>query len=578
MTAGFTRTAIAALALVAAGSAARAQPMPEIAGPPHVIVGADPDYPPYEFVDRDGKPAGYNVDLTRAIADVMGMTVEFRFGKWARMREALRSGEVDVLQGISWSEERAKDLDFAAPHAIVHHAIFARRGAPAVTSLDDLRGKRVIVFGGGIMDEQLTRRGFGQDLVRTGTPADAMRRLAAGQGEYVALALLPGVYIARDLGLTNVEPVARRVAAESYGYAVRKGEGELLARFDEGLAILKATGRYDEIHRRWLGVLQPQGVGPATIARYAAAVLVPLLLVLAATVIWSRSLRRVVAQRTESLRQEVAERERAVAALRLHQQQLVQADKLAALGVLVAGVAHEINNPTGLILLDVPIVKGALEDALAALDAQPDRAPATLAGLPYARMRQEIPKLLEEMAGSGRRIKRIVDDLKAFARREDAPALEAVDLNAVAETAARLVGNSLRKATHRFEQALAPGLPRVRANAQRIEQVVVNLLLNACEALPSPDRAVRLSTRHDPAAGLVVIEVRDEGVGIPEEHLSRVTDPFFTTKRASGGTGLGLSVSAGIVREHGGTLTLTSGVGAGTVATLSLPAVQEASA
>ncbi len=552
-----------------------AQPLPEIPSPPHVVVGADPDYPPYEFIDRNGKPAGYNVDLTRAIADVMGMTVEFRFGTWSEIRAALRSGEIDVLQGITFSEERAKELDFAAPHAIVHHAIFARRGAPAVSSLDELRGKKVIVFKGGIMDEALTRRGFGADLVRTGTPADAMRLLASGEEEYVALALLPGVYIARDLALTNVVAVARRVAAEPYGYAVKKGNRELLARFDEGLAILKATGRYDEIHARWLGVLEPPGLGLGTVARYGALVLVPLLLILAGTVLWSRSLRRVVAQRTESLRLEVAERERAVEALRLHQQQLVQADKMAALGVLVSGVAHEINNPNGFILLNMPILKDAFRDALSVLDDHPDRDRLTLGGLSYARMREEIPHMLDEMAAGGRRIKHIVDDLKAFARREDAPRLEPVDLNAVADAAVRLVGNSIRKATQRFEKELAPELPKVRANAQRIEQVVVNLLLNACEALPGSDRAVHLVTRRDPARRLVVLEVRDEGVGIPPEHLQRVTDPFFTTKRESGGTGLGLSVSAGIVKEHGGALEFASAVGSGTTATLSLPALEE---
>ncbi len=94
--------------------------------PSVVIVGGNRDYPPYEFIDKSGQPAGYNVDLTRAIAEVMGMTVEIRLGEWSEMRKALRSGSVDVLQGISYSEERTSELDFAPPHAIVHQAIFAR--------------------------------------------------------------------------------------------------------------------------------------------------------------------------------------------------------------------------------------------------------------------------------------------------------------------------------------------------------------------------------------------------------------------------------------------------------------------
>jgi polar amino acid transport system substrate-binding protein len=191
-------------------------------------------------------------------------------------------------------------------------------------------------------------------------------------------------------------------------------------------------------------------------------------------------------------------------------------------------------------------------------------------------MREELPRILDELVASGRRIKHIVEDLKSFARREDAPRLEEVDVNEVARAALRLVGPAVRKATRRFETDLAAGLPRIRGNAQRIEQVIVNLLVNACEALPDPDRRVSLRTRRDGAN--VVLEVRDEGVGIPAEHLSRIEEPFFTTKRERGGTGLGLSVSAGIVKEHGGSLVFTSAPGAGTTATLSLPAAAEEAA
>jgi polar amino acid transport system substrate-binding protein len=567
--------ALAAGALLALGvpSAARSAPPRGT-----LIVGADRAYPPYEFLDKDGKPAGYNVELTRAIGEVMGLEVEFRFGDWSEMRAALDRGEIDVLEGISFSDERARTLDFSPPHAIVHHAIFARKGTPAVGSLDALRGKEVIVFGGGIMDETLTRRGLGERLVRTGTPADALRLLASGEHDYVAVALLPGIWITRELGLTNVVPVARSVAAERYGFAVKKGNGELLARLDEGLAILKKTGRYDELHQRWLGVLEPQGLSFATVVRWGALVVVPLLLVLAGTVVWSRSLQRQVAVRTASLEREAAERQRAVEELRDHQQQLVQADKMAALGVLVAGVAHEINNPNGLVLLNMPLLRAALADALAALEARGDTGGLTLAGLPFARVRDELPSLLDEMHAGGRRIKHIVEDLKAFARREDHPVHEALDVNEVARAVVRLVRNAIRKATGTFEVALGEGLPRVRGNPQRIEQVVVNLLLNACEALPDGGRAVRLRTRLDAEGGRVVIEVQDEGVGIPPEHLARIEEPFFTTKRTAGGTGLGLSVSAGIVKEHGGTLEFSSEVGAGTTARLALPVAAEARA
>jgi polar amino acid transport system substrate-binding protein len=334
------------------------------AEPAVIVVGGDRDYPPYEFLDREGKPAGFNVDLTRAIAEVMGLRVEFRLGGWAQMLEALREARIDALQGVSYSDQRAQRFELSPPHTIVNHAIFARKGTPPVSSLDELRGHVVAVHHSGIMDETLTERGFGDSLLRTDTPADALRLLASGSGEYAVVAAVPGTYIIRELKLTNLVPVARNVASHRCGYAVRKGNLVLLSRFTEGLAILKKTGRYGAINEQWLGVLEPTRVSWAVFFKYGAVVFVPLLLGLGGTVLWSRSLQRQVAQRTASLAREVGERQRAMEELRLNQAQLIQADKMAALGVLVSGVAHEINNPNGYILLNMPVLKDVYLDAL----------------------------------------------------------------------------------------------------------------------------------------------------------------------------------------------------------------------
>jgi polar amino acid transport system substrate-binding protein len=303
---------------------------------------------------------------------------------------------------------------------------------------------------------------------------------------------------------------------------------------------------------------------------------VPLVLLLSGFALWSRTLHGQVALRTADLTREIAERRHAEEELRLNQQQLVQADKLAALGVLVSGVAHEINNPTGLILLEVPTVKRFHADASKVLEQYyRENGDFTCGGLPYSRMREEIPRSLDKLLDAGKRIKRIVDDLKDFARQGDSACSEIVDLNSVAQAAVRLVEPSIRKATTRFSTGYGTGLPRFQGNTQRIEQVLVNLILNACQALPDTDRAIELTTRHDPQQSLVVFRLRDEGSGISSEHLSRLTDPFFTTKRDQGGTGLGLSVSAGIVKEHGGSLEFESTPGSGTIVTLTLPACKE---
>lgn len=539
-----------------------------------IVVGGDRSYPPYEFIDKDGNPAGYNVDLTRAIAEVMGMKVEFRFGSWSDMRAGLKDGKIDILQGLSFSEERARFVDFSPPHATIHHAIFARKETRRpVKTLDELKGKRVIVFKDGIMHERLRQLGFEKDLVLTPTPAEALRLLASGECDYAVVAMLPGMYLIRELRLTNLVPVARAVVSEKYCYAVDRGNEELLTRFNEGLAIVIKTGQYAQIYNRWLGVHDPPRITKALALRYGAMILVPLVVALAVFALWSKTLHRRVAERTAELAQEVAERNRALEELRRHQDKLIQADKMASLGTLVSGVAHEINNPNGLLLLDIPILKRVHEDAEEILEARyRSEGDFMLGGVPYSEMRDEVPRILDEMQDGAQRIKRIVNDLKDFARRDDAGAKVLTDVEECVRTALRLVDPTIRSSTKRFDVDYAGGLPQVLGNGQRIEQVIVNLVLNACQALPDDQKGVFVSTGLE--KDMVVVRVRDEGVGVAEADLPHLVDPFYTTRRESGGTGLGLSVSAGIVKEHGGTLGFQSQPGEGTTVTLALPAAQ----
>ena len=550
--------------------------IPGAAAEQTIRVGGNSGYPPYEFLDKNGAPTGFTVDLLRAIADVMGMKVEITVGEWARMHNALLDGSIDMTLGMSYSEKREQVFDFASPHTVVQHAIFARRDSPPISSLAELKDRKVIVHRSGIMHERLKALGFGKDLVLSETPADGLRLLASGENDYAVVALLPGMYIIREYKLTNLVPVAKNVASFPFSFAVREGNAELLARLNEGLTILKKTGQYQTIYDKWLGVLEPARVSWEKVLQYGAMTLVPLLLLLTGTFIWSRTLQRKVEQRTEELAQQVAEKEQALEELHLQQDKLVQADKMTSLGILVSGVAHEINNPNGLILLNVPTLKEASADAEAILEEHYRlHGEFIYGGLPYSRMRDNIPRLFTEMHEGAKRIKRIVDDLKDFARRDSSAAMEQLDLNSVAQAAVRLVEPTLREATGHFMAEYCPELPAVRGNTQRIEQVIVNLLLNACQALPDKERKIYLATGYDQSTRSVFLTVTDEGSGISPDVRPYLTDPFFTTKRDAGGTGLGLSVSAGIVKEHGGSLEFDSASGEGTAVSLRLPAEQK---
>ncbi|MBJ6799811.1 transporter substrate-binding domain-containing protein [Geomonas propionica] len=536
-----------------------------------IKVGGNRAYPPYEFLDRNGQPAGFTVDLIRSIAEVMGVNADIQLGEWSKVREDLEAGRIDMTLGMSHTGEREEVYDYPSPHAIVQHAIFARRETPPAGSLEELRGKKVVVFRGGVMNEKLKALGYEKDLVLTKTAADALRLLASGQNDYAVVALLPGMYIIRENKLTNLVPVARNIATFKFSFAVRQGNHELQSQLNEGLAILKKNGEYQAIYDKWLGVLEPRRISWEKAIQYGSMILVPLVLLLTGTFAWSRMLKKKVDERAAELALEVSEKERAWDELRVQQDKLVQADKMASLGILVSGVAHEINNPNGLILLSMPILRESQAAVDQVLEEYCKEHGDFMCGrLPYSRMRDKLPGMLAEIHEGAKRIKRIVDDLKDFARQNDAAGMEPFDLNQVVQAAVRLMENSIRKATHNFVVTCAEDLPMVRGNAQRIEQVVVNLILNSCQALPDKGRGIFVTTYLDCDSGRVLLQVRDEGTGVAPEHLSHLTDPFFTTKRDTGGTGLGLSISAGIIKEHGGLLSFDSVPGAGTTVTLTL--------
>jgi PAS domain S-box-containing protein len=268
---------------------------------------------------------------------------------------------------------------------------------------------------------------------------------------------------------------------------------------------------------------------------------------------------------------DIGPRKRLEERTRQQELQLIQANKMTAVGTLVSGVAHEINNPNQVVLLNSRVLADAWEDALEVLnDHAQDNAGFMLGGLPYREMKHTVGTLLHDVHDAALRIERIVTDLKDYARPRAPENRETFDLNQAAGRASRLLAHLVSKRTTRFHLDLAPSLPPVRGDAQQIEQVIVNLLANAVEALPDRDRAVSLATRAD-QDGRAVLEVCDEGVGIAREHLEQLCDPFFTTKQDSGGTGLGLAITASLVRSHRARLDFDSQPGRGTRARVTFP-------
>jgi signal transduction histidine kinase len=200
----------------------------------------------------------------------------------------------------------------------------------------------------------------------------------------------------------------------------------------------------------------------------------------------------------------------------------------------------------------------------------------TLLNMSYEVFLEDVFKLLENMEHGSKRITSIVSDLKNYVRSDEHKELKAEHLSQIVDRVMTLVGKQVRKMVKRFDVQVAEGLPAVKMNPGKIEQVLINMVINAGQAADKDDSWVKLSAR--PAAdepGWVELVIEDNGAGIPEHYLEQIFEPFFTSKGRDQGTGLGLSISHHIVEEHGGAIRVQSTVGQRTVFTIRLPAAAE---
>ena len=195
-----------------------------------------------------------------------------------------------------------------------------------------------------------------------------------------------------------------------------------------------------------------------------------------------------------------------------------------------------------------------------------------IARLNYDVFRSNILILLEDMAQGANRIKTIVEGLRKFAKRDDGVLNDEVDLNEIIQSCLRLVANQIgRKAKVKLE--LDADLPKVKGNFQRLEQVVVNILINASQAIEKKMGAIVITTAHLEKENENLLRISDDGKGIDEKTLKQIFDPFFTTKSNQGGTGLGLSIAYGIIKEHKGRIEVESKPGAGTTFSIHIPVI-----
>ncbi len=252
-------------------------------------------------------------------------------------------------------------------------------------------------------------------------------------------------------------------------------------------------------------------------------------------------------------------------------EQLMQADKMIALGTLVSGVAHEINNPNNFVILNLPLVEKVWFNILPILQVYYEENGDFSVGdrLKFSKIKESMPLLLGGINDGAKRIKNIVEDLKSFARKDSSGYTQEVDINRVIQTSINLTANLVSKSTDKFSVKYAKTPIFIKGNKQKLEQVLINLIENSCQALTERNQSIKIEVERN--SDFILVNVYDQGKGMKKELIRKITDPFFTTKRNNGGTGLGLSIASKIILQHNGILTFDSLPDEGTKASIKLP-------
>jgi len=260
---------------------------------------------------------------------------------------------------------------------------------------------------------------------------------------------------------------------------------------------------------------------------------------------WNEKLEQRVQERTAELLRALREKE-------LAQKQMIRSESLAAIGQLVAGTAHELNNP--------------LSSAMSLLQS-------SIEGIKEMCQDSEISEIVDDLQFARKELQRAADIVRSLldVSRETETYAEEVNLNAVLEDALRVLHNMIKKMNVTIHTDFSPYLPTIHGNFAQLGQVFINIIKNGLQALPKGKGEIWISTRYDKGKGIITAECADSGTGIPEEIKDDVFKPFYTTKEVGAGTGLGLYICHELIRRHSGTIEILDRTGGGTVMRVSLP-------
>jgi PAS domain S-box-containing protein len=264
-----------------------------------LVYAGDRAFPPYEFLDEKGRPAGFNIDMARALSREIGLDISFTLLPWSEVRRMAAEGELDMTSML-YSEQRDRQVNFSVPISLCYMAVFARNDSPQYIDLEHLKAYRISVQDGDLAHDYLLENGFENQLTVTQTPDEALKLLAEGTVDFSLSALAQGQYWIKNNGWKNLRVAEPRLLISEYCFAVPEGRQELVDIINHGLLDLKSSGEYRRIYNQWLAPFDSSG-NWQKIRRSLLIALIGLALAGLLTAVWIFLLNRRVRARTSQL-------------------------------------------------------------------------------------------------------------------------------------------------------------------------------------------------------------------------------------------------------------------------------------
>ena len=492
------------------------------------------DYPPFSVTDS-GEADGFSVELLKAVAAETGIRLTFRIDEWSVIKEELRNGELDVLPLVSYSEERDEYYDFTVPYIVMYGNIFVRTDNSTIFSEEDLIGKEIAVMNGDTAHEYALRMGYSDRLVLTSTFQEAFQRLQDGEFDAVLAQSLVGEKIISDMGLNNVKAVNQladdgisRIKTtlsgfeQKFCFAVKEGDRELLAKLNEGLAVVSVNGTYNQLYEKWFPFLLENKPSTKEILTTVASILIPALLLMMGFFVIA--VRREVKRKTWQLEQANEAKSR-----------------------FLADMSHELRTPLNAIL-------------------------------GYSTLMQKDTDLssknhhnLAVINKSGNHLLSLINDILEITKIETRKSMlkhEIFDLHQLVEDIEAMFALEIQRKNLSFETRRLSEIPRfVIGDPLKLRIVLINLVGNAVKFTEHGGVALQFSMQERLQNKFrMLIEVEDTGPGISEAEKEKLFQLFSQTetgRKQANGSGLGLVISQESVRMMGGKIRVDSREGEG---------------